>query len=481
MDFVLQNKKCDREDIAMSDAVTYVESLMKRAREAQKSIEFATQEQVDRVVESMAWHAVQPEFARALAELGVSESGMGDVDSKYAKMMNKVRAGWLDMKGAKTVGVIEENHDKGLIKIAKPVGVVGAVIPSTNCEATPVLKVTWAIKTRNAIILAPHPKTKNTNTMVVDLLRKVLEKHGMNPDLVINLDQVSLDNTQELMRQCDLILATGGPGLVKAAYHSGTPAYGVGAGNAMSVVDETQDMAKVAEKIRMSKTFDQATSCSSENSVAVYEGVYDEFIAAMEKEGGYLVSASEKKKLEKAMWPEGTNLNRDVVGHPATDIAKIANIKLPEGKTFFMVEESGIGPDYIFSREKLSVVVAIYKWKEFDEAIELVNNITTFEGTGHSCGIHSSNKERVLQLSTQVKVSRVMVNQPQSLSNSGSWTNHMPTTLTLGCGSWGGNIVSENITFKHLLNTTWVSFPVANRQPSDVILFSNEVRHETLD
>ena len=464
----------------MSDAVQYIESLMNRAREAQKSIEFVSQETVDAVVESMAWHSVQPAFARELAELAVTESRMGDVDSKYAKMMNKVRAGWLDMKGAKTVGIIEENHELGLVKIAKPVGVVGALIPCTNCEATPVLKASWAIKTRNAIILAPHPRTKKTNAFVTDLLRSVLEKHGMNPDLVINMDQVSLDNSQELMKQCDLILATGGGPMVKSAYSSGTPAYGVGAGNAVTVVDETQDMAEVANKIRRSKTFDQATSCSAENACAVYEGVYDEFIAAMEKEGGYLVTAEEKVKLQKAMWPDGHTLNREVVAQPAASIAKVADIDLLEGKTFMMVPETGIGPDFPFSSEKLSVVTTLYTWKEFSDAVELVNTITTFNAAGHSCGSHSANRDRVIELSTRVKVSRVMVNQPQSLANSGAWTNGMPTTLTLGCGTWGGNIASENVTFKHLLNTTWVAFPIANRQPSDEDLFSEAVRGETL-
>lgn len=464
----------------MSEAVRYIESLMHRAREAQRSIEYASQAEVDRVVESIAWHAVQPKFARELSELGVSESRMGDVESKYAKMMNKVRAGWLDMKGAATVGVIEENHELGLVKIAKPVGVVGALIPCTNCEATPVLKASWAVKTRNAVILAPHPRTQKTNALVTDLMRSVLEKHGMNPDLIINMDEVSLENSQELMNQCDLILATGGGPMVRAAYSSGTPAYGVGAGNAVTVVDETQDVREVAEKIRRSKTFDQATSCSSENSCLVFEGIYDDLTAAMEAEGGYLVPPEEKKLLEKAMWPDGHTLNREVVAQPAASIAKAAGIDLPEGKTFIMVEETGIGEQYPFSGEKLSVVTTLYKWKNFSDAVQMVNDITAYSGAGHSCGIHSSDRQRVLELAERVKVSRVMVNQPQTLANSGAWVNGMPTTLTLGCGSWGGNISSENITFKHLLNTTWVAFPIPNRQPSDEDLFSEAVRSEVL-
>jgi len=462
--------------MADSSAKSYIAALVARAKAAQRVIEFADQETVDAAAEALCWAAVQPAFVQELAELAVSESLMGDVESKYAKMMNKVRGGWMDMKDQPSVGILEEDHVNALVKIAKPVGVLGALVPCTNCEATPVLKAAWAVKTRNAVILAPHPRTKKTNAHVVGMMRAVLAQQGLPEDLVIDMSQVSVENSGELMSQCDLILATGGPGMVAAAYSSGTPAYGVGAGNAVTVVDDTQPMAAVAEKIRRSKTFDQATSCSSENSAAVQAGVYDQFVAAMETEGGYLLRADEKILLQQAMWPDGKTLNREVVAQSAAKIAQVAGISLPEGKTFLMVEESGIGEGFPFSGEKLSVVITLYKWQTFDEAIELVNQITTYSGAGHSCGIHTADRARALKLASKVRVSRVMVNQPQSLSNSGAWTNGMPVTLTLGCGTWGGNIASENITWKHLLNTTWVSFPIANKQPSDEELFSEKVR-----
>ena len=455
---------------------SYIRSLVERARAAQKVMEFADQQKVDRAAEAICWAAIEPAFARELSELAVRESRMGDVESKYAKIMNKVRGGWAEMKGQASVGIIEENRKLGLVKIAKPVGVVGALIPCTNCEATPVLKASWAIKTRNAVILAPHPRTKATNAKVVDLMRGVLARQGLPEDLIINMAEVTLENSKALMSQCDLILATGGEAMVKSAYSSGTPAYGVGAGNAVTVVDESQRMSEVAEKIRRSKTFDQATSCSSENSALVAERVYDEFIAAMEAEGGYLASEAEKQRLSQAMWPDGHTLNREVVAQPAQKIAEVAGIDLPAGKSFLMVEESGIGAAYPFSGEKLSVVLTVYRWKEFGEAVKMVNEITNYSGAGHSCGIHSSSRERVVALAERVHVSRVMVNQPQSLANSGAWTNGMPITLTLGCGSWGGNISSENITWKHLLNTTWISYPIASRQEDDEQLFSEEVR-----
>lgn len=455
---------------------TYIEGLIERARKAQKQIEYATQEQVDLAAQMLCWRAVDEKFASELSEFAVAESGMGDVPSKYAKMMNKVRGGWQDMKGQKSVGIIEENHAEGLVKIAKPVGVVGALVPCTNCEATPVLKASWGIKTRNAVILAPHPRTKKTNAMVTEMMRGVLKELGMPEDLIISMDEVSVENSKALMSGCDLILATGGPGMVKSAYTSGTPAYGVGAGNAVTVVDESEKMSEVAERIRKSKTFDQATSCSSENSAVVYEGIYEEFMKEMEAQGGYLCGAEEKRKLGQAMWPDGHTLNREVVAQSAQKIAKAAGIQLPEGKSFLMVEESGIGASYPFSGEKLSVVLTVYRYKEFKDAIEMVNEITEYSGTGHSCGIHTSSRERVLELAERVKVSRIMVNQPQALANSGAWTNGMPITLTLGCGSWGGNISSENITWKHLMNTTWVSYPIASKQEDDEVLFSEQVR-----
>ncbi len=456
----------------MSD---YISNLIERARKAQAQIEHYTQEQVDGMCERIAYHTSTTAFAQKVAEFAVEETKMGKVESKFNKMVNKIKGGWFDMKGQKSVDIIEEDSAKGLIKIAKPVGVVGAIIPVTNCEATPVLKSMNAIKTRNAIILAPHPRSIQTNKIVADLIRELLVKNGFPADLVIHMDEVSMENTQGLMKQCDLILATGGGGLVKAAYSSGTPAYGVGAGNSYTIVDETANLDEVADKIYRSKTFDYATSCSSENGCLVYKEIYNDFIAAMEKQKGYLVTPEEKQKLQAAMWGHG-HLNRDIVAQSASVIAEIAGIDLPEGKEFLMVEETGIGDDFPFCGEKLSVVTTLYQWETFDQAIQLVNDITNHSGSGHSCGIHTTNKDRILQLGRSVKVSRVMVNQPQCLANSGSWTNYMPTTLTLGCGTWGGNAASENITWKHLLNTTWIASPTPNHQPSDEDLFSADVR-----
>lgn len=454
------------------EAKEYVRQLVERARKAQEIIEGYDQERVDHLVTAIVWNIVKPGTVEKIAQMAVEETGLGNYESKYAKLMTKLKGALRDMKGKKSIGIIEEDKERGIIKIAKPVGVVGAVLPTTNPEATPVLKAIMAIKTRNAIVMSPHPRAKNTNTYIVNIMRSVLKKYGAPEDLIIGVEDPTLEITQEVMKQCDLILATGGAGMVKSAYSSGKPAYGVGVGNAVVVVDETADIKDAANKVMRSKTFDYATSCSSENSLVIQESIYDDMIKALEEEGGYLVNEEEKAKLQSAMWIDGV-LNRDIVAQPAKKIAEIAGIDMPEDKKFIMVEETGVGPDYPFSGEKLSVVLTLYKYKEFQDAIDKVNEITNYQGKGHSCGIHSTNDEHIRELALKTYTSRVMVRQPQCLANSGAWTNGMPMTLSLGCGTWGGNISSENITWKHLLNITWVSYPIPDTQPTDEELFGD--------
>lgn len=454
----------------------YISGLIERSRKAQEVIESYDQERVDHLVTAIVWNIVKPGIIEKISQMAVDETKLGNYESKYAKLMTKLKGALRDMKGKKSMGIIEKDDEKGIIKIAKPVGVIGAVIPTTNPEATPVLKAIMAIKTRNSIILSPHPRAKKTNTFIVDIMREVLKKYNAPEDIIIGIENPTLEITQELMRQCDLILATGGAGMVKAAYSSGTPAYGVGVGNAVVVVDETADIKDAANKVMRSKTFDYATSCSAENSLVIQEGIYDRFVKALENEGGYLLNEEEKEKLKSKMWINGV-LNSDIVGQPPKKIAEVAVIDMPEDRRFIMVEEIGIGPDYPFSGEKLSVVVTLYKYNKFEEAIDKVNKITEYQGKGHSCGIHSTDDKRILEYALKTKTSRLMVRQPQCLANSGAWTNGMPMSLSLGCGTWGGNISSENITWKHLLNITWVSYPIENNQPSDEELFG-EVMYE---
>ncbi|WP_207652917.1 acylating sulfoacetaldehyde dehydrogenase [Anaeromicrobium sediminis] len=453
-------------------AKDFVSELIDRAKVAQKEIENYTQEQVDTLVKAIAWNIVKEENAVKVAELAVEESELGNYDGKYGKLQKKVRGNLRDMLGAKTVGVIEEDEARGIIKIAKPVGVIGALVPCTNPEATPVIKAMNAIKGRNAIVFAPHPRTKKTNTLIVDIMRETLKKFGAPEDLIIGIEEPSMEASSELMSQSDLVVATGGSGMVKAAYSSGTPAYGVGAGNAVVVVDETADLKDAAHKIMLSKTFDFATSCSSDNSIVVVESVYDELMKNLQGEGGYLTNASEKEMVQNALWVHG-HLNREIIAQPAHKIADVAGVELPEGKSFIMVEETGVGADHPFSGEKMSVVLTVYKVKDFNEAVDKVNEITSYQGTGHSCGIHTNDDDRAVEYGIRTKTSRVMVRQPQCYGNSGNWDNGMPFTLTLGCGTWGGNIASENVTYKHFINTTWVSKPIKEVVPSDEELFGD--------
>ncbi len=454
------------------NAQEYVAGLVKRARAAQDAIDNYTQEQVDRLVKAVVWNIVKDGPAQEISRLAVEESGMGNYEGKYNKLMAKAKGCVRDMQGKKSVGVIEIDEEKQIMKIAKAVGVIGALCPCTNPEATPTVKVASALKGRNAIILAPHPRTKKTNAFIANLMRETLKRYGAPEDLVIAIEEPTMDISGELMKQCDLIMATGGAPMVKAAYSSGTPAYGVGAGNAVVVVDETADLADAANKIKSSKTFDFATSCSAENSLVIQEGVYKDFIEALKAEGGYLANAEEKAKLQSAVWVDG-HLNPKIIAQSAQTIAKVAGISIPEDRTFIMVEETGVGAEHPFSGEKLSVVLALYKYNKFEEAVKNVNDITRYQGMGHSCGIHSFNEEHIMELAMKTKVSRMNVRQGHALANTGNWFNGLPFTTSLGCGSWGGNIVSENITWKHLINTTWVSRPFPPVKPTDEELFGD--------
>ncbi len=461
--------------MADQDAQSYIAGLMERARAAQAQIEYASQEEVDLMVRRLAWAGVRPDFAEDYAMSCAEDTGMGYGPHKVAKQMVKVRGALRDTIGKKTVGVVFDDPKIGIRKIAKPMGVIGALIPVTNGEATPFIKSLFAIKTRNAIILSPHPRAQTTNDRAVEQMRSTLKRFGWPEDLVIGVEDVTLDKSSELMKQCDLILATGGGPMVKAAYSSGTPSQGVGAGNSVSIVDETADLPDAADKIMRSKTFDNATSCSTENSLVIHESVHDAMLDELQKVGGYLVSPEEKEKLQATVWTE-KGLNRAIVAQPAARIAELADIDLPEGKTFFLVPETGVGKEHPFSGEKLSVICAVYRYAAFDDAVDLVNRITTFSGPGHSCGIHTTNDERVMQLASTVRVSRVMIRQPQCLANSGAWTNGMPMSLTLGCGSWGGTSTSSNVTWEHMLNYTWVSYPIPSTEPTDEELFGEVMR-----
>ena len=451
-----------------------IAELIARSRAAQAQIENYTQEQVDELIRGMVWAVAKPGMAEEIAQHTVDETQLGNYEGKFLKIQRKTRATLHDIIDDKSVGVIEEDPERAIVKIAKPMGVIGALAPSTNPEATPVIKAIHAVKGKNSIVIAPHPRAKLTNKKIVDLMREALEKLGAPADLVIGIETPTLETTNELMRQCDRVLATGGGAMVNAAYSSGTPALGVGVGNAVVTVDETADLDDAAEKIHMSKTLDLAASCSSDNSVVLVDEIYDDMLDKLKGKGGYVVDEEEQAKIQAALW-EDVHTNTAMVAQPADKIAEMAGISAPEGTEFYIVPEEGWGPEYPFSGEKLTVIMTLYKARDIDHAIELTNNIQGYQGQGHSCGIYSNSDENIMKLANVTKTSRVMVNQPQAASNSGNLWNGMRQTFSLGCGSWGGNGTNNNISWRDLINETWVSKPLAQTKelPEDDALFGD--------
>ncbi len=447
---------------------------IQKARHAQKQIENFSQEQVDELVTAICWSVVHQDRAQALAKLAVDEGGFGNYADKVAKIRNRCMGTLADMQDVKTVGIVEELPEKGLVKIAKPVGVVAALIPTTGPDATPPLKALLALKGRNAIIMAAHPRTQKTTELVVKYMREACEQVGVSPDLVQVVAEPSLAKTQQLMKQADLIVATGGAGMVKAAYSSGTPAYGVGVGNSVHVVDETGDIDDAAKMIAAAKKFDYATSCLADNAVVAHESIYSSLIDRLQKEGGYVCSENEKAQLQQLMWPDPNNHipSLDVIAKPACHIANLAGISVPEQCGFLIVEESGAGEQFPFSGEKLSSVLTLYKYEgEIDNAIDKVNAITEYQGQGHTCGIHTSNDEHAMSLAMRSKTGRVLINQNLN-EGAGSLRNGLPYTLSLSCGTWGGNVTTENVNARHMVNLTWVSRPIKPRTLDENELFS---------
>jgi sulfoacetaldehyde dehydrogenase len=450
-----------------------IQGMVSRARAAQAAIEDWTQAQVDEMVAAVGWAVYRREHAEACARLACDETGMGVYEHKVLKHQKKTLGTLRDLQGVKTVGCIEEDRTRGLLKFAKPVGVVAALTPVTNASSTLCCNGLPILKGRNAVIFAPHPSAKRTAELTCGYMRAGLRQVGAPEDLVQHIAEPSIALTQDLMKAVDLVVATGGAAMVKSAYSSGTPAYGVGAGNSVCIVDETADLPDAARKIAQSKTFDNATSCSSENSLVIQAAVYDRMLQCLAAEGGCLCNAADRERLKGFLWPDGSHLNKRVPGQSARVIAEAAGIVVPDSARFLMVPGEAIGPADPFSGEKLSPVLTLWKFQGFPEAVEYVQRITGFIGRGHSCSLHTTREDRIRELGMQARVSRIMVRQSQCYGNSGDYINGMPFSLTLGCGTWGGNIASENITWKHFTNTTWVSLPIEPVVPSEDALFGD--------
>lgn len=449
--------------------------MIERAHRAQRAIEHYTQEQANELVTAAAWAGYKREHAERLARLAVDETGMGRYEDKVAKIQRKTFGTLRDLLDpqAVSVGVIRAERERGLTYLAKPVGVVAALIPSTNPAATLINKTMMILKGRNAVILAPSPKSAKTCALAVELIRRELQNVGAPLDLVQILPEpIAKEPTNELMRRCDLVVATGSQSNVRAAYRSGTPAIGVGAGNVPVIVEAGADIDDAAEKIARSKTFDYATSCSSENSLLIDASIYEPTLDALRRNGGYLLSPAQKERLARVMFV-GDKLSPQIVAQAPRKIAQLAGFDDPAAldAEFFLVEEDGIGQEYPFCGEKLSVVLTVYRFTTFDEAIEKTARILETSGAGHSCGIHTSDESHIARLAAAMKVVRVIVNQSHCFANGGSFDNGLGFTLTMGCGTWAKNSISENLSYKHFLNTTHVVRLVPAREPSEQELF----------
>lgn len=448
-----------------------IQNLIERARIAQKAIENYTQQQIDDCVLSVGWEVYNDKNITELAKLAVSETGMGNVEDKFKKHKGKVLGVLKDVKGAISVGIVEEDHEKGITKYAKPVGVVGALCPVTNPTATPASNTISILKGRNAVIFAPHPRSKACSKLAIDYMRAGLKKVGAPEDLIQIIEEPSIESTSLLMKGVDLVLATGGGAMVKAAYSSGTPAYGVGPGNSVQIIAEDADVVDAMKKVALSKMFDNATSCSSENSIILHESIYDEAIKVLIGEKAVLFNKEDKARLKDWMWQINRKgyltLNPEIVAKSATVIARDAGLSVANDTKILLVEGQMPVEEDHFSEEKLCPVLTLWKYKTFDEAVDILVRLTTVSGTGHSCGIHTNTQAYIERLGLEMKTSRIMVNQPQAPANGGNFFNGMPSTTTLGCGTWGGNITTENINYKHFLNLTWVSKLIPVVKPSD--------------
>lgn len=452
--------------------VEIINDLVQRARKAMDVFVKADQARVDEAVTALAWSIYKPERARALAELAVKDTGLGNVPDKIVKNQRKTFGTLRDLLRVKTVGVIERDEKKGIVKYAKPVGVVAAVVPSTNPAATPVNKAMMAIKGRNAVIIAPSPTGYATTAKTVEHMRAELARIGLPADLIQVLPPpVTKGLTQALMEGADLVVVTGSQDNVRRAYSSGTPAIGVGTGNVPVIIDSTADFKDAAEKIRDSKIFDNATSCSSENSVTIVGDVYDRAIAALKAAGGYLATPAEKALIQNHLWVDG-KLNRRLIAKDADVFAREVGLSAEAARCkFFMVEDKGVGKDHPFSNEKLSLVLTVYRAKDFDAAVDNVRRILNFVGAGHSVGIHTRNMDHARRLAEELDVVRVLVNQAHTFGNGGAFNNGLNFTLSMGCGTWGGNSISENLNYRHFINITHLVTTIPEDKPTEEELF----------
>ena len=457
-----------------------IDNLITQARKSQLILNNYSQKQVDELIVAVAWEILKPSNNEYLSKLAVATTGLGKVEDKIQKNKHKTIGLLRDLKNAVSVGVISKNIKKGIIEIARPVGVVAAIVPSTNPIATPLNKVINALKCRNAIILAPSPKGALVCFKVVSLIQKALRRMGAPIYSVQTLTMpISKVDTNELVHRVDLVVATGSQNNIKMALQSGTATFGVGVGNVPVIIDESADLIDAAKKIKASKTFDNATSCSSENSVIIVSSVYKKTIQALKDEGGILLNTKEKQILGKHLWDSNLVINRNLIAKAASDILQLVAIdnKTNSNAKFLMVTENQIGDKYPFSREKLSPILTVYKANDFTHAITLASNILQYQGRGHSCSVHSNNQANIMRLGNELPVCRIIVNQAHCFAAGGNFDNGLPFSLSMGCGTWGRNTTYDNINYKHYLNISKIVTTIKTNKPQLDSIFGSYWQH----
>lgn len=433
----------------------YIDAYLQRARTAQEKFEKMSQQQVDLAVKTIG--KVVYENAEFLAEIAVEETGMGNVPDKIAKNKQKAGIVWNNLRGKKSRGILETDEETGITTVAKPMGVVAAITPCTNPIVTPMSNAMFALKCGNAIIITPHHKSQKCSTRTVEMINKELEKLGYPQHLIQILDEHSREHTKNLISSADVVIATGGAGMVQAAYSSGRPALGVGAGNVQCIIDEGYDYKEAVPKIITGRAYDYGIICSGEQSVICPEAEFENILEEFEKNGGYVVRDPEELAgLREALFQDGKP-NRHSVGQSPEAVAELSGIRIPKGTKVIVAVAEGTGPSDLLGGEKMAPVLAAYSYKNLQEGVQIARENLEKDGKGHSVSFHSDSEAHIEYVGTQLCVSRFVINQVSASSAGGSYFNGLAPTNTLGCGSWGHNSISENLDYKHLMNVSRIA------------------------
>ena len=446
---------------------TSINDLVERARIAQAKYESFTQQQVDAVVRDIGKFVY--DNAESLAKMAVEETEMGSYEDKILKNKGKARVIWNNLKDKKSRGVIGEDNETNLVFVAKPMGVVAAVTPVTNPIVTPMCNGMFALKTGNAVIFASHPKAQKCAEYLTSEFMKIVKSHDGPDDLIQVVTNGSVEKTQQLMQSADVVVATGGGAMVKSAYSSGKPSFGVGAGNVPVIIDRNINLKEAVEKIVDGASFDHGIICSHEQFVIAPEENFDQTIELFTNTGKvwFTDDKLQIQKLREVVFLDG-HLNKDVVGKSASDVGKMAGIEVPDSAKLILLPADGSGNEDVLAKEKLCPVIAIVPYSTFDNAVSMAKANLLVEGAGHSAALHSNDDENIKMAGIELPISRLVVNQPSSTTAGGSLTNGFAPTTTLGCGSWGGNSISENLDYKHLMNVSRIGKVITDKEvPSD--------------